>query len=61
MRIVSAKINMKKNILILRDDMCEEYEFNMDECKALPKWVEEELEKMHFLSQSGCWMFLSDK
>ena len=37
--------------------MCEEYEFNMDECKALPKWAEEELGKMHFLSQSGCWMF----
>lgn len=57
MRILSAKINVKKNIIIFMNDMCEEYEFNMDECKALPKWAEEELGKMHFLSQCGCWMF----
>lgn len=29
-KIVSAKINTEKNIIILRNDMCEEYEYNMN-------------------------------
>ena len=37
--------------------MLEEYEFNMNERKSLPKWVEEELTELHFLAQTGCWMF----
>lgn len=57
MKIIEAKINIKKNVIILKNDICEEYEFNMNERKTLPKWVEKELKKLHFLEQVGCWMF----
>lgn len=39
--------------------MYEEYEFNMNECKTLPKWTEKELEKLHFINRVGCWMFFA--
>lgn len=39
------------------NDMCEEYGFNMNDCKTLPKWADKELKKLHFLSQCGCWLF----
>lgn len=48
MKILSARINTKKNVIVLRNDMLEEYEFNMNERKSLPKWVEEELAELHF-------------
>lgn len=57
MKILSARINTKKNVIVLRNDMFEEYEFNMNERKSLPKWVEKELAELHFLSQTDCWMF----
>lgn len=57
MKILSAKINIEKNVIILRNDMNEEYEFNLNGCKSLPKWAEKELVKLHFLSQAGGWMF----
>lgn len=28
------------------NDMCEEYEFNMNDCKTLPKWADKELKKI---------------
>ena len=56
MKIISARINTKKDVIILMNDMLEEYEFNLNDCKPIPKWAEEELEKLHFLSQVGGWM-----
>lgn len=57
MKILSARINTKKNVIVLRNDMLEEYEINMNKRKLLPKWVEKELTELHFLAQAGCWMF----
>lgn len=59
MRIISAKINIKKNVIVLRNDMLEEYEFNMNERKTLPQWAEKELGKLHFLNKTGNWMFFT--
>lgn len=56
-KIISAKINTKKNIIILRNDMCEEYEYDMKKLNRLPKCIEKDLDKLHFVKQIGCWMF----
>lgn len=48
MKILSARINIEKNVIILKNDMLEEYEFNLNDCKPLPKWAEKELVKLHF-------------
>ena len=52
-KIVSAKINTKKNIIIFKNDMCEEYEYSMMKLNRLPKRIEKELDKMHFVKQIG--------
>lgn len=57
MKILSARINIEKNVIILENDMLEEYEFNLNDCKPLPKWAEKELIELHFLAQAGGWMF----
>lgn len=57
MKILLARINIEKNVIILKNDMLEEYEFNLNDCKPLPKWAEKELVKLHFLSQADGWMF----
>lgn len=56
-KIVSAKINTEKNIIILRNDMREEYEYNMNNLNRLPKRVEKDLDKLHFVKQIGSCMF----
>lgn len=56
-KIISAKINTKKNIIILLNDMCEEYECDMKKLNRLPKRIEKDLDKLHFVKQIECWMF----
>lgn len=57
MKILLARLNIEKNVIILKNDMLEEYEFNLKDCKPLPKWVYKELAKLHFLARDGNWMF----
>lgn len=57
MKILLARINIEKNVIILKNDMLEEYEFNLNDCKPLPKLAEKELVKLHFLAQADGWMF----
>lgn len=56
-KIVSVKINIEKNIIIFSNDMCEEYEYNMNNLNRLPKRVEKDLDKLHFVKQIGSCMF----
>lgn len=56
-KIISAKINTKKNIIILRNDMREEYECDMKKLNRLPKRIEKDLDKLQFVKQIECWMF----
>lgn len=58
-KIISAKINIKKNIIILKNDMCEKYEYDIKKLNRLPKRVEKDLDKLHFVKQIDDWMFFA--
>lgn len=57
MKIISAKLNIKHNVIILTDYMHYNYVFNLNNGKTLPKWAEKECRKLHFLSQHDCWIY----
>lgn len=57
MKIALATVDIEKNIVTLQGVFGERFEFNMNECKTLPKWADDELNKMHFVRQIGNCMF----
>lgn len=58
MKIIEAMVNIDKNVVTLQGAFGERFEFNMNEQKVLPKWAEDELNKLHFVSQVGdCMIF----
>lgn len=58
MRIIQLTINIDKNIITLHELSGECFEFNMNECKTLPHWAEEQLGRLHFVRQIGeCMIF----
>ena len=46
MKIIGAIKNIDDNVIILISDLYEYFEFNMNEREALPKWANEEFEKL---------------
>lgn len=58
MKIIEAMFNEDNNVVTLQGAFGERFEFNMNEYEVLPKWAEDELKKLHFVSQVGdCMTF----
>ena len=57
MKITLVTINIKNDVITVQCQFGECFEFDMNEYKTLPLWVEKQLEKMHFKRQIGSCMF----
>lgn len=56
MKITGAIKNIDDNVIILISDLCEYFEFNMNEREALPEWANEEFEKLTCINQTENFM-----
>lgn len=55
MRIVSAIVDIENDIITLRSELGEHFEFNTS--KTLPQWASEEIKKLEYITRIGNCMF----
>lgn len=55
MRIVSAIVDIENDIITLRSELGEHFEFNSS--KALPQWASEEIKELEYITRLGNRMY----
>lgn len=55
MKIVSAIVDIENNIIVLRSELGEHFEFNSS--KALPQWASEEMKELEYITRLGNRMY----
>lgn len=49
MRIVSAILDIENDIIVLRSELGEHFEFNLS--KVLPQWASEEIKELEYITR----------
>lgn len=55
MKITSAIVDIENEIIVLRSELGEHFEFNPS--KELPQWVSEEMKELEYITRLGNCMY----